>query len=494
MLREIKEYLFGREAQPPPITKRSFDAGKSNRLTLDWQTSQTSINYDLRWQLKTLINRARSLEQNNEYICGFLRLVENNVLGHNPFVLQMKIVEPDGVTHDRLAETLIERAWKEWGKAKNCSLNQTMSLRDIYRLSLRGMMRDGAALIRKHRGSDLNKWGIALELLDIDYLDIEYNEELTNGHRIRMSVEFDARGRPVAYWLLGQHPGDYTYTAGQKRTRVPAVDIIHPFIPTRAQQARGYPVFAASMNDIRQLAGYKEAEIVAARTAASKMGFLEKTPGENASYTGAAAEQGGKYMDAEPGALEELPAGLRFSAWNPDHPTSQYGDFVRECLRGIAASLGTSYMTFANDAGDANYSSARVSMLEEREGYKMIQSFFIEHVCENIFEDWLYSSLALGAIGVAAGSPLPISKFDKFNHPFFQGRRWQWVDPEKEAKGYGLALELGLTSPARVIAEQGADEEEVLDEIELTYDQRKRLGLLPSKTAAQLNVDSGSDS
>jgi lambda family phage portal protein len=493
MIQKIRKLMgldAGHEQNPNGHLSRSFSAAKSNRLTMDWQTSQTSIDYDLRWNLQALINRARDLEQNNEYICGFLRMAENNVLGANPFILQMKIYEQDGITHDRLAETLIESAWKDFSKPRVCSISQTLSLRDIYRIGLRSMLRDGALLIRIHRGADLNKYGIALEPVDIDFLDVEYNEELSNGNRIRMSIEFDARNRPVAYWLLGRHPGDYSYTAGQKRHRVPAADIIHLFLQTRPQQARGYPVFASAMTDIKQLAGYKEAEIVAARVAASKMGFFEKTPGENASYTGPNAEQGGKYMDAEPGALEELPAGLKFSQWSPDHPTSQYGDFVKECLRGIATSLGVGYMSFANDAGDANYSSARMAILEEREGYKMLQGFLIQHLCVRIFDDWLFSSLALGAIGTAGGSPLPLSKFDKFNNPHFQGRRWQWVDPQKEAAGYGLALELGLTSASRIIAEQqGADEAEILSEIELTHEQRKRLGLLPAKTANQIAVD-----
>jgi lambda family phage portal protein len=471
---------------PIPIKTRGFEAARKTRLTTDWITGQTSINHTLRWELRTLIDRSRDLEENNEYISGFLRLVENNVLGSSPFALQMKVKEPDG-RHDRIAEEIIEAGWKEWCKPANCSVTGRQSISDVYRLCLRSVMRDGAPLIRKHVGKSFGKFGFQLEVLEIDYLDVEYNDELKNGHRIVMSVEIDQYGRPLAYWLLGEHPGDTYLLKGRKRTRVPASDIIHPFIQHRAGQVRGYPVFAPIMMGLRQLSGYKEAEIVAARVASAKMGFFTKNAGEMAQYTGENAETGGKYMDAEPGSMEELPQGLNFQTFDPQHPTSQFGDFIRECLRGISSGLGQSYMTFANDAGDANYSSARIGMLEEREGYKGIQRWFIEHVCEPIFEDWLDMSLRVGALGDARVT-LPWTKLDKFNRPFFQGRRWQWVDPKNDVEAVEKALKIGVISPARASGELGVDEEELLDEIKQTQSQRAAMGLIDKTTLEAIRM------
>lgn len=448
---------------------RYFEGARPSRLHNDWVTGQTSLDNDLRWQLRALIDRSRDLEQNNEYVSGFLRLVEHNILGAKPFTLQMKVLEGDG-RHDRNAEQLLEQAWKRWGKPSQCSVTGDLALADIYRLALRSVMRDGATILRKHQGTRFGDFGFQLEVLEVDLLDVEHNGELRNGNEVRMGVEIDEFGKPVAYHLLGSHPGDIHMQSGKTRTRVPAGEIIHPFIKNRPLQTRGYPVFASVMGGLKHLSGYKEAEIVAARTAASKMGFFEKQMGENAQYQGPGADTGGKYMDANPGSLEELPQGLKFVPWDPQHPTSQFGDFVKECLRGVAASLGVSYMTFANDAGDANYSSARIGMLEEREGYKMIQEWFITHICENVFSSWLPHALRV--------TGLPSVKYDKFNNPYFQGRRWDWVDPRNEVKATIDAIDAGLTSPMRAAAERGMDEEELLDEIEQTLEQRKRLGLV----------------
>lgn len=460
---------------------RKFDGARVTRLTEDWITSQTSLDEDLKWQLQRLIDRCRDLEQNNEYVSGFLGLAERNVVGPDGFQLQMKIRNPDG-RHDKIAEEIIENGWKKWSKPKHCTVHGNLSLTDVYKLCLRGLLRDGAPLIRKRLTGD---YGFQLEVMDIDYLDPNYQDEFNGGNIVRMSVEYNPQRRPVAYWLLGSHPGENFYKGGAHRTRVPASQIIHPFIRIRANQTRGYPIFAAILLALRQLAGYKEAEIVAARTAAAKMGFLTSQIGENQKYTGQTVDTGGKYMDAASGTIEELPSGMSFQSWDPTHPTTQYGEFVKEIIRSIAFSLGVSHMNFANDPGDANYSSARVGMLEEREAWKVLQRFFIDHICEEIFDDWLINALARGRLADARAT-LPVGQFEKFNNPVFRGRRWQWVDPKNEAEGWKLAVDEGFTSHARVAADNGMDEEEVLDEIRQTIIERSELGLVTSERLTAL--------
>ena len=84
--------------QEAPTQTRGFDAARASRLTNDWNASQTSMDYDLRNGLQVLINRSRSLAQNGSMGEGYLKLLERNVLGATPFVLQSKIFEADGVT------------------------------------------------------------------------------------------------------------------------------------------------------------------------------------------------------------------------------------------------------------------------------------------------------------------------------------------------------------------------------------------------------------
>ncbi|MBT3840841.1 MAG: phage portal protein [Verrucomicrobia bacterium] len=180
----------------------------------------------------------------------------------------------------------------------------------------------------------------------------------------------------------------------------------------------------SAMTRLQMLGAYEEAELTAARVAASKMGFLVKERSEG--YIGDTDEAGNPLMEVEPGAIEELPMGTTFQSWNPDHPVGNYAGFVKSCLRGIAAGLGVSYNMLANDLEGVNYSSIRAGLLDEREYYKAVQRWFIDTVITPVFEGWLETNILNGTIN------LPAAKLEKFNAPDWKPRRWAWVDPLKD--------------------------------------------------------------
>jgi len=51
-------------------------------------------------------------------------------------------------------------------------------------------------------------------------------------------------------------------------------------------------------------------------------------------------------------------------------------------------------------------------------------------------------------------------------HPEFQGRRWEWIDPDKDARAEDRRLKNRLTSHQRLARSKGEDIEEIFDEIE----------------------------
>ena len=97
---------------------------------------------------------------------------------------------------------------------------------------------------------------------------------------LKMGVEVDKYDRPVAYHLYKDHPYDRVYLAQAQHIRVPADEIIHAYLPQRAEQTRGVSLVATAMANVKMLNGYLEAEIVAARVGASKMGFFTSPDGD----------------------------------------------------------------------------------------------------------------------------------------------------------------------------------------------------------------------
>lgn len=449
---------------------------------MDWALQPLSADAAMQGRIATLRDRSRDLERNNEWVRGYLRTLENNVIGQGGITLQMRVKDLNGKM-DEVANDKIETAWWNFRRVGNFTIDGRLSGIEAEKLIVRTIARDGAILIRKIVTAN----GLKLQILESDLLDTDYNVSLSNGGSVRFGVEMDANRKPVAYHLLGSHPGDAGFQArATNRIRIPASEIIHLFIADRPDQTTGAPWLVASMQPLKMLAGYAEAELVAARTGAAKMGFFTKETPDG--WTGEIDEDGNLPMDAKPGTIEELPIGVDFKPWANDHPNSGYGDFVKSQLRGVATSLGISYNTLSSDLEGVNYSSIRAGLLEEREVWKSIQRFIIEHFEEPLFTDWLTVELLQGRLG------LPYEKLWKFDVPEFQGRRWAWVDPKKDQEANILAIRSGQTSLRKVVAESGGDIYDVLNSIKADNELAASLGvnlpeLIDPPKPAPLQID-----
>ena len=197
----------------------------------------------------------------------------SNVIGKHGIRVSSKARNDNG-SLDIGANLLIERAWKEWGQVGNCTTNGRLSFLDCQKIFVESLCRDGEVLIRKIKDNK-SPFGFTLQFLEADHLDETKNDFYkATGNRIKMGVEVDKYDRPVAYHLYKDHPYDRVYLAQAQHIRVPADEIIHAYLPQRAEQTRGVSLVATAMANVKMLNGYLEAEIVAARVGASKMGFL----------------------------------------------------------------------------------------------------------------------------------------------------------------------------------------------------------------------------
>lgn len=452
-----------------PQKKRRYDAANVGRLFSDFQPFQKSPDANIRHDLVTIRNRSRDLSRNNEYAKRYFRLLRQNVVGERGATLQVKAQGLDGRL-DTVGNDAIESAWKSWCRADNCTVTGRMNFVDCQNLFIESLARDGEVIVRKVRYQ--NDFGFALQFLEPDHLDEKKNERLRDGKFIRMGVEMDEYRKPVAYHILTEHPGDLEYATHVRRTeRVPADQIIHIYDPDRAEQSRGVPWMSTALSALKMLHGYREAELVAARTAASKMGFFTSPTGDGFTPDDL-QDQVVPIMEAEPGTLHQLPQGVNFVPWDPAHPTSAFGEFEKSVLRGIAAGLGVSYHSLANDLTQTSYSSIRQGAIEDREFYKQMQRFMINHFIMPIYAEWLMSAMTYGDIG------MPIRRFDKFFEASgFQPRGFSWIDPQKEINAHVLGLQNGLISMQDVQNNYGRDVDETFAQIARDKELAQQFGL-----------------
>ncbi len=434
--------------------RNAYSAAGGGRLLADWTTGLSSPTADARADLHRLRARARDLCRNNEYASRFVGMVKDNVVGADGVKLQVRAKDTNG-TFDKFANDTIEAAWKKWAKKGVCTRDGRLSLTEVERLIVETVARDGEVLVRKLRGRKAgNVFNLSLQVLEVDYLADNYR---VSNRNIDLGIERDDFGKPIAYWLYSKNPSNDYDSGGRFVTRVPADEILHLFITERPEQSRGVPWLSSAMFRLKMLDGYEEAEVVAARVAATKMGFFITETGED--YTGDDEDSDGAIiMESEAGTFEQLPPGVTdFKMFDPAHPTAQYSDFVKGVLRGVASGMGVSYVSLANDLEGVNYSSIRQGALEDRDHWRGLQTWLVESFCGPIYESFLLAYLS------STLTTLPPRRFDKFNAPKWAPRGWAWVDPLKEVTANTAAVAQGFKSKSDVLAETGRDFEETLD-------------------------------
>jgi lambda family phage portal protein len=529
---------------PPAIKSTSaYSASLVSRLTEDWPIAILSADAATRWSLRQLRARARDLERNGGIHNAYLDCLEVDIIGSKGIGVHLKIQDEGGdrvippaehafykalnegvatyrglaakrrlafrqeahhcamkaavvrTAHqlapeetaipggglDRYACYLVESEFKEFGKQGHCDVTGKHSLQDLCRLALRTAARDGDAVILAYLGYP-NRWGVAFQLIEGDYVDDYYNvERLPNGHRIQMGVELNAFGRKVALWVFARHPGDYGtdgVTQTGTRRRIPilgeppdpyyspdgpeAVQAIHLTRSKRAEETRAVPWITPALQLIHHIESYKEAEITAAREEACKHVFYERDMFASDGTALEWEERDGKLTDEmQPGGATALPPGYKVNFVDPKHPNQHFPDFLKSMKREVAMAVNYCYNILFGDLESVNFSSIRAGLQNQREGSKMGQAWFGSNAFTPIFETFLKMALLTGAL------PFRTTDFPRLNRLELKFRRWPWVDPKSDAETAQLLIQMKLTTRGRVIADMSSDDfEDIIDELD----------------------------
>lgn len=467
---------------------RMFAASETPSFVSSWPTDGGNLNQNLERGLLVAVRRARQLTQDNDWARRYLLQMRVAILGNNGMPLSMRHTKRgSGEAHDAV-NAAVETFWTAWGERGVCEVTGQHDWQACESLLLDHLSRDGEFLFRHLPGR--GPMGYQIQLLDPLLLDPTYRSEYA-GRRIRMSIELDDDNRRVAYWLKAQYTAEgYVARAydGGVRVRVPAEEIEHFFFAEDADQLRGFPPMIAGMRRLRLIGGFEESAAVASENAAKRVGFFtspngnpEAPPGFAETVISAVMDQAraeGKILSPEevqairdsasrysttvPGQYDTLPNGYTFTPFQSDYPHINYGEYVRECLRGFTAGVGLSHATAGNNLENVNMSSARVGILDERELYKWIQSRFVKALHGRVFP----RALKFGLLASPLLARVPAAQLSAIvAAAVWVRRRWADPDPLKKANADEVRLRCKTTSPQRVIAENGDDPDEVSEEI-----------------------------
>jgi len=456
-----------------------WTAGATGRLSADQPSSPMPVESYIRSQLGTLRARSRHAGMNHPHGRRYLSMQELHVVGPRGIRLQCRAKGRDGEL-DTALNAAVEEAFTEWGRPENCDVEGLRSWRDIQAAFIRSVAEDGEFLARKWRGSRFGPFGYQLQLLDPELLDRRYNVDLPTG-RVRMGVEYNEFGRPIAYHLVqapamigGAMALPYGYPGGP-HVRVPASQVIHRFLPERVGQRRGIPHMATVLQRMAMFDGMEVAALVAARQGAARPAFVVEGDTQTTA-TGAEGDEGTeREWEVTPGILQTLEEGSQVQTVDWPYPSDVYGPFQKAMALSMATGLLCSYAGLTGDLQGTSYSSIRSGRLDELDVFRMLQIWESEALNAGVFRDWAEIAVLAGMVELAPGLPVSMDRLTAIERgATWRPRRWEWIDPLKDAQAWALAIKHGWTSVSAVIRERGDDADEVLEELKSDF---QRLGI-----------------
>lgn len=505
----IARNVLGLTIREPPtkrqLEQRMYAAAVPDRFNQGFPSFNTSEDLELVSSLRNLRARARILVRDAPYAKSARRVIVNNVIGTG-VRMQAAVKTSRGDYNDRINDS-IESAWIDWMQGAYCHTGGSMHFHDIERMCMGQVFEAGEVFIRIHR----QKFGasqvpIALEIVEPERIVDGYaypGAVAADSGGVRMGIETDKFKKPIAYWIRDLHPGDIRMDLEQndKVTRVDAADVIHLYVIDRWPQTRGVPWLHAAAGKLQDISGYTEAEIIAARGAASYLGMLESPEDVD---TFAEQEPDNTFqLQLEPGMVGKLQPGEKMNWLKPDRPNSALDPFMRYLLREIAAAVGVSYESLSHDYSQGSYSSMRISLLDERDVWRTLQQWWIRSFRERLHKEWLYAAMLARAIPEISLDAYGVTP-EKFQLVNFRPRGWSWIDPTKEVAAYKDAVKGGFKTISDVIAETGNGmdledfvkarraELDYLDEEQLPFDTSPRV-YVPAESRGQVLVDDAGD-
>lgn len=481
--------LAAREARGARrVAPQAYDAGRRSRTDVDFVPSSIGPNLLAEQTLGLARRRVRYLVDNNPLISGARNTIRNNVVGNGIDV------QPD--TGDPELDEQLDDLWRVFSEAVDPERSQTLA-------QSQGQFFDelftaGECLTYYPFADAFNSHdaGPAIELIDAERLDLKAISVTRGGNRIRQGVEFDAKGRRIAYHVYLDHPADGAmYAVGRsstKLTRLQIEDAHLSFVPRRLNQIRGVPWPVAIVAATRMEDNFQEAFLLLARAAACVGVFFEDEAGDDLlDESGAVSPL--KDVDGNP--IKRLEPGLiGFGKKAPTVvasrlPPPTFGMTEEILQRRIATGLNISYAAVARDFSKATFSATRAEQLEDRKQYRPVQEFIWHDHTRPLYRRWVQWNLASGEVKL---TPEQRSRYAADPEQFLRASviypGWEWVNPLQEAQATKVELEIGAVSIQDVCAAKGRDWRETTRKALLAEkfraDERKRLGLAAPSDAS----------
>lgn len=446
-----------------------YEGGKITRANNDFHNATGTFEELASVDRDTLRARARWLHENNPIMSNIDESIKNYVIGGG-IKFQLKL-ENDALNSE------IETKW-EYAKS-SLDVTNREHFDDMCSSILKTRFMDGEVPIYLPIIKDGSETRLGVQLIEADRFALgKFN--IKNGVFFD-GIETDVIGKPIAYHFQNNLFNTVAIKRGAVNSdiRLAASDMLYYYKrDNRTSQYRGISEYKQAITDLKNFQAYIRATIESARSRANISYVISK---ENKPQINSFSR------DKDLNPIEEingifvqyLNKGEKLEKLDPDQVGDNFSNFVGNIVRLIAVARKVSYELALRDYTNTNYSSGRMSLLQDKKLFENEFAHFSRNVYKPILMKWLELEVMKGNIKHISYSQFLAFKSDIYNSITLYAPKQEWVDPQKEANALAIELANKTKTYQEVYSSRGIDWEEAFEQSAKETARMKELGIAP---------------
>jgi lambda family phage portal protein len=402
-----------------------------------------------------MVTQSRDMDRNDWAFGQMVNRAVNNAIKSG--------IKPDPDTGDKGLDTEIRERFKEWAETPNeCDVTGRQTFYKMQKMAMRACIVDGDIFALPLANGKL-QWKESHEV---------HSPNQNQHDAIVLGVELDLVNRPIRYYFQKQRTEDrkrtgYRFRRSKSDYQVVNAfnedgsrSVLHLYEPDRFSNSRGVPWIKSIFDISSMLEDSVHAKLVQNQVMSCIAMFIETTdPNYSLGKRRQETDQDGdlRHVDTlEPGKILKLRPNEKVQGFSPNIASSDWFDFIKLLLRIFGAQIGLPLSLALMDTSDTVFHGYRAEMEQAKIGFESFQTLINDSINAPIYQwklwDWFPRRFSNDR------------ERRKLLRHKWQNPGWNYLDPEKDAKADAVKLENGLSSPRRVVAKQGHDWEQLVDE------------------------------
>lgn len=485
---------------------------------LSWNPLKRSADAQVMVSRDVAQDRARDLQNNNEWISGALERKADAVVGASLRLASKPNWRALGIfTSDEAGEAWADEFAAEaeaifnfWGNdiGRYCDTERHYTFGQLMRMAYINAERDGEVFaIIRHLPERSWAWGTTVQIIDPDR--VTRPDWIVDDDRQRGGIAFDQFGAETGFYVSERHPADFNHGPFHQPLRdwafVPRETPwgrpvgVHWFNKHRSQQHRGISRLVSAMERVKRLEKLDRSELEAAANAAV-LAMYAKSNMDAKTFRGAIAGDtqlsesaleaqrlafyAENPLNANGTRIPVLPRGDEIAIETGGREGRGYEGYHWAGMRGLASSLNTTTESLSMDFSKGNYSGIRAGFVEIWRSIMGERHAFGQALPTPAFSCVVEEAVATGRLKLPNGAP----SFDVARSAYCQcewyGPARGFVDPDHEIDAAGKRVQLNQSTLEIECAEQGLDYREVIRQRGKEKKLEEAAGVLPPEPGA----------